>query len=62
MNKIETLLETANFLSGMAAMTDKFEVESKLKYASEQLKFLSRHICGGGFICSGGPNCDSDHK
>ena len=58
-NATEEVYELAHYLFGYAAATD----DDKLASAAKWMEKLSRYVCGQGYIrCSGGPNCDSDHK
>ncbi len=56
--KQKELQELANYVIGYA---DGIENE-KLHKAGTLLKKWSMWICGQGFVCSGGDNCNSDHK
>lgn len=60
-NRLATQLETmADWEDDRKGCSTKTTVV--LRESAKRLHFLARYSCGAGYICSGGPLCDSDHK
>lgn len=59
MNSVDEVKELSVYLKGMADGTKN----NRLQVAADWLEKLSRHVCGQGFVgCTGGVECDWDHK
>lgn len=61
-NEAERLAIWLEGASAAFSATHDTDMEVNLHHAATLMRLLAMHLCGAGYVCSGGPDCKSDHK